>query len=104
MKTLVVRIAAFLLLLGLSPAQVEDKHFTITTPDHGLVHLKAQTMLREGPIVHLKGGVEIDLWGMWPPQGGAKFRIHADEIDYHVDTGAMETKGPTTMTPVAEGR
>ena len=48
------------------------------------VNFSATNIQRDKSVLHLKGNVRI---------GGGGFGMSADEVDYHWDTGQIETRG-----------
>ena len=54
------------------------------------VSLSALRIEQDGPVVHLKGNVEIRRMGLI---------LTADEADYRKDTGEIEAKGNVRVSP-----
>jgi len=91
-------------------AAAAQKHMKITTEEHVVVDLAANSMETESNpspaagkspvIVHLKGDVEIRM--RWAEASPERLVMHADAADFHEDTGEVETHGNVTVTPVKE--
>jgi hypothetical protein len=100
MRTCAVVLA--LITLPLSPGKgqqpAELKHFFINSPKGWSVSISAENMAREAMILHLKGGVEIKTAiGQDAPR--QFLLLHADEADFHIDTGAIEPRGNVILRP-----
>ena len=98
MRPVVIFVALFVLLLphGIAQAPAELKHFSITTAPQGWsVRISAENMAREAFVLHLKGSVEIRL-----TRGDDQYlMLRADEADFHIDTGAVESRGNVSVRP-----
>ena len=93
-----------LLLLAVScltVAQDEPKNIAISTESGAMVSLRAQEILREPNLIHLKGQAEIRTWWVGQPYTRAVV-TRCDEALYHVDTGELEPQGKVSVRPVRE--
>jgi lipopolysaccharide assembly outer membrane protein LptD (OstA) len=92
---LALALAALPLTPGLSQQPADRKHFAITTQQGGSVQISAENMAREVSVLHLKGNVEIRL-----ARGDKQYWVlRADEADFNIDTGAVESRGNVSMNP-----
>jgi lipopolysaccharide assembly outer membrane protein LptD (OstA) len=55
-------------------------------------------MARDGFILHLKGKVEIQTF-LQRSGDSQSFVLRADEADFNIDTGAVESRGNVSMSP-----
>jgi lipopolysaccharide assembly outer membrane protein LptD (OstA) len=82
----------------------DQKHMRISTSDHVVVDLAANSIETESSasatIVHLKGSVEIRM--RWADASPERMVMHADTADFHEDTGEVDAHGNVTVTPVKE--
>jgi len=110
MKLCVCAIAFVALAMGQEPAP-ELKHVIVPQPHGGRgVYLAAQSIERgvEYPtVVKLSGNVEIKTPVCLPAlKKGAnmvcdgEMVVHADEAEFHEDTGQIEAHGNVTVTPL----
>jgi hypothetical protein len=91
---LTVALIALSLSLALGQQPEELKHLAMTiSPKGWSVRISAENMARESTVLHLKGAVEIAL------QNGADnyLLMHADQADFHIDTGAIEPQGKVSV-------
>lgn len=88
-------------LVCLATAQDQPKNLQISTEDGAFVKIRAEQMLREPNLIHLKGKVEIQTWLVRPSQS---LILTADEATYHVDTGEVEASGNVRVRPVRESK
>ena len=97
MKLLLLLVAA----AGLTVAQDEPKNLAISTNSGAMVSMRAQEILREPNLIHLKGNVEIRTW--WVGQTYIRSVVtRCDSALYHVDTGEIEPEGKVTITPIRQ--
>ena len=99
-----LRVAVCALAVCFVAAAADQKHLRISTSDHVVVDMAANSMETDSSpsttIVHLKGSVEIRMrWAYGSPE---RMVMHADAADFHEDTGQVEARGNVTMTPVKE--
>ena len=96
--------------ISLLAGAADQKHLRISTSDHVVVDLAANSMETDSVpasaagqsavVVHLKGNVEIRM--RWAEASPERMVIHADAAEFHEDTGQVEAHGNVTMTPVKE--
>ena len=95
-------VALALIALPLSPGMgqqpAELKHFSIVYKGGWGVSLNAENVAREASIFRLKGNVEVKT-APRPSEHGQFLLLHADEADFHIDTGAIEPRGNVSLRP-----
>jgi len=96
MKLMVLLAAACLAM-----AQDDWKNLSITTENGAVVSMRAEEILREPNLIHLKGKVEIRTWWVGQPYS-RNVTLRADAALYHVETGEIEPLGSVTVRPVRE--
>ncbi len=99
-----LRLLACIAALSALASAADQKHMRISTSDHVVVDLAANSMETESSasatIVHLKGSVEIRM--RWADASPERMVMHADAADFHEDTGEVDAHGNVTVTPVKE--
>jgi len=95
MKLLLLLLAA----ACLTVAQDQPKNLAISTDSGAMVSLRAQEILREPNLIHLKGNVEIHTWWVGQPYTRSVVTV-CDEAVYHIDTGEIEPQGKVSVKPV----
>jgi lipopolysaccharide assembly outer membrane protein LptD (OstA) len=91
---LLLAVAAFI------AAQTEPKNLQITTGNGTFVKMRAEEMVREPNLIHLKGKVEVQTWLVRPSYQSVL--LTADEAVYHVDTGEIEASGNVRVRAIKE--
>jgi hypothetical protein len=85
--------------LGLGQEPNQLKHFSMTGSQGWGVGIVSENMTREGQVLHLKGAVEIKTWSRPSNPYEGYMIVHADEADYHIDTGIIEPRGTVRLEP-----
>lgn len=100
MKRPALAICLFLVFAATAmPQQAQRAQFAARMAGEG--HLKkieftADTMKREDSTVRFMGNVDVRITSI--RQSDDRTIIHADEVVYHLDTGAVETRGNGNVT------
>ena len=81
----------------------QSKHFSMTGSQGWGVGIVSENMAREGRVLHLKGAAEIETWSRPSNPYEGYMIVHADEADYHIDTGhrTARQRPSGTTRPIA---
>jgi hypothetical protein len=104
-------LALLVLIVGTLAFSQADQllHVTVPTPNsHQPVAVSAASIVRDTPypsVIHLKGSVEVKMPICVQRQGSGMdcegyMILHADEADFHEDTGRVDARGNVSITPV----